>query len=552
MFKHFRKAVLFFVIAVCAVLSFSSSAQAQLERNLSYNNNFSYGWVDRIPGGLGDGNNSEIIEVSFGGASGGLLGCLGINLDATFDAILNMLDPAEIAAKMQAYFITAIANYLLTAIYSNPALAAILDSLNAFGYANLELLQSKCNATEIKAKSAPARDEARAEAQRRCAEENNWVSCTISAASEFNLQEALDDVLGETAMSGSMWEVLGGEDAMGDLIAFVPNIRWCVNTSCSGPQRSEAPLSASRLFDFTRRFAETGVVVRTAAIADRIAADGYARVRSAVFGWEARAGYNQPNWATAAKEGRVQMELADMRLGVTHHAGFWEDFVAGSNAGPVDDLEVSFLSFINCSQPEFGKDFNDFMKSTYGLNPDQFNDVLTATGAVSATQFESQFSEGSFGGALSTIMGGKVDASLQLTAKAVACMFNHALHLRPSDFLTLADLPPGRARAITGSHANQLGYLTTEVMLRFLKNELLNEYAERAFNLSESPADDRTQLPPHVLEAIKMLAESMENKIKVLRTVHEGQQTFAEMMSLLYAERQLRRDEAAQIVGDIN
>ncbi|PIZ29796.1 MAG: hypothetical protein COY40_06120 [Alphaproteobacteria bacterium CG_4_10_14_0_8_um_filter_53_9] len=136
------------VVALAAVFCMALvPATAPLAQTGSYSGGSNYQYS--LPGytGLGGGGTTPLFEANVSGDGGFDLGCGGIGL---FDFVKATFNVGEIMEQFKASMQTMVAKFILTQLMSIPQIAALFDTLNAFGNARFDLFQQSCDIGEIK------------------------------------------------------------------------------------------------------------------------------------------------------------------------------------------------------------------------------------------------------------------------------------------------------------------------------------------------------------------------------------------------------------------
>ena len=215
--------MLIFAAALVALPVVEAHAQYRSSAGSHMSGSFGAGF---FPGNTG-GRSVDVIDVSLGGRISADLGCAGLD----YDALMNFeFDLGDVIDQMQENIETTVGNYLLTTIYSSPAVAAIFDSLEAIKNARIPQMQAKCDMGQIRKDAVNmciercGGDEG---CQRRC--------MTIDDPSSNPLTEALEDKLNSVGFNGSIHEIVSRvvnicstgrpEDCF--ITAMLPNVKYC-------------------------------------------------------------------------------------------------------------------------------------------------------------------------------------------------------------------------------------------------------------------------------------------------------------------------------------
>ena len=111
--------------------------------------------------GIRGNNLSDDVQASvdFGVSNNPILACSGLDIR---DSIKGMFDMSSLADDVKNYLLSLMAKQALSFVYSNPAIAGVLDGLKAFGNARFQLAQTSCEAIEgeVSAESRRLRQQA--------------------------------------------------------------------------------------------------------------------------------------------------------------------------------------------------------------------------------------------------------------------------------------------------------------------------------------------------------------------------------------------------------
>lgn len=180
--------ILALVAAMLPVLAHAQSDGRTVTRvDVGAGNSSQFGGVGgnydiNIPiSGLRGNNLSDDVSagVDFEVDNNPILACSGMDLR---DSIKGMFDMSSLADDVKNYLLSLMAKQALSFVYSNPAIAGVLDGLKAFGNARFELAQSSCEAIEGEVSAESRR--LRQEAYNTCMEkENNNYKCATETGS---------------------------------------------------------------------------------------------------------------------------------------------------------------------------------------------------------------------------------------------------------------------------------------------------------------------------------------------------------------------------------
>ena len=171
-----------------------------------------------------------------------------------------------------------------------------------------------------------------------------------------------------------------------------------------------------------------------------------------------------------------------------------------------------------------------------------------------------------------------VPALKSMIGTAMGCIFNDRLAMDPSIFFRMAGsgVSQREGEAVWAAATNEVSFQVTEIILRFMKHQMLNLYASMAYDVAVYSEDGNSQvtevgggmgqptgtgeedsaLTPEerasnnlntatdaepdeevtvqdiqfLLESVKITSEMFENQIAALRTAHEARSNFAVIM----------------------
>lgn len=561
-------------------------------------NSYDYGYAPFEPGEITNGGEVTIMEVNLGLNGEGILGCSGLNLDGMVEGVMQMMDLEEVGDMMVNYVQTNLANYLLTQIYSSPALAAIFDSLEAFGNARVSMLQARCNANEIK---ATAKEE-RGIAQKRCLDnatsDSERANCLNDVEEMLkNVKEVLqmpgsngtlhDMVKGSTLCgarpptttdSGSV--VTGSEDINNcPMLGLIPNFKWCSGDECdaSGSDSEEAAVPANAIFH--KGAEQSGAATKSDAA-------GIESVLTKLH--EKNETYS--NSVEKAKHAIAVRKFLTGRLTAADFEGLdlsaansTEDsapegaasegaastLVSGLDTSGLDASSLGLAEFMNCTDmsmtPRHMRTFYAQAKAL-GVTIPTEDELKQRAGEIQTHEQKIGLSSGAgttYGLDSLTEEQKGIDALVQT---AVRCVRNHVFSPMPSDYVNLVlrdgGADSGEGLALYNGIALETSYLATEYVLRYLKSRLmvieatrLNDAESGAGETKARPgkdadgnttnkninADDYNKLPSHVIARLQIIIASIDNKIEMMRRTHDAQRSMTGIMASL---NQLRRDNA--------
>ncbi len=622
MHKSILTAILVSFISIFIV--HHSYAQSRSQRiDTSTMNGYKYSNMFNLPGKINTSGNGEV-ELFNAGFDGkidttSILGCNGINLKESFNSVIGGLTAAEITDQIKNYFTTGMAQYLLTQVYSSPAIAAIFDSLEAFGNARVSMSQQRCNATQARADGKKA--VIKANAVDRCVKDGNTRDACLAGDGEilvFYIEEEVEEksINGKEEANASLYDVLGEDFFEGnDLKFFIPDFKACAGLvkRCSfDPKKKSKGVNQEVVGEISK--ATTGAYASTftyvAKLLDGIYGESTIDENIMLLNPSAS---TQPNIIIADMEERsfsnpfisnIQLDInsfaapGDFNINNAvegsnlpdnpgddkdEYPGGFEilnrvapvNFIKKANPNDPDTLHEEFVKFINCRSVKFGKNVADFFKKVdvnnqFVLKEDQIYSIdLSGVEGMDLTNgntyADAMAAADNNDNNSSAITN---DQALSLIGISSACVYNQNMSVNPADYFKLARMGAETSSAVIAALSDQVSFLSVEIVLRFIKNKLLETASSGVFKSSKpascvkkdaqgnltdtSDCEEGTRdtattsslrpLPPQVLTAINMVVESIDNKIATLKAVKKAERTFAQMMDRFYEEdeRKLR------------
>lgn len=584
-------ALLIAIIASASVGGFQASAQAPGAiaggTGFFQGNSFDFGAPGGFLSGLQNGGTTNIFEVDINGGGGSdFLGCAGLDIFSFFDVTFNLNNVIE---NFGNYLKTKLVKELLIKAFSSPQLASIFDTLQAFGNARLDMFNETCSIDEIKS-------EAKDLFVKKCVEEyvttkgrsvdQAITECTQNYDSESRsmLTKFADEFVEKMKQSGNVGNLIrplcagqvGGPPVGSpppsqaklmacDIMAFLPQFRLCYSAGTSDSSTSECKTSGSAARNSPLPSSKVFTAINTVSFqAFQAIGNGVGKVTNTISQAGAVAAANAYTAAVKANGGLLGdviglfAENTPTTEPATRLALFNYDLTPtyfGNAEGGGDDVESNiqkeFRDFLHCTITDpfaVANDFIGFVNQREGLSIDVLN--LDDEGKVPVSELINIDSLGP----LSNQM--KVDAlgAAKLLDMAMGCIYNHFLHFDVGTIITLQSLAPADREAYFKAASNRAAYLGTELILRFLKQKVLEAHVALSGEvLSKATAPsgsdtvqkeaDENPIPPQALEAIKVMAEIFENQIQALRAVREERDSFSAMSQIVYDKaRALRID----------
>jgi hypothetical protein len=556
-----RKSIFYTVLAlVLGAFTISSAYAGSYDFSRKRSIGYEWGNYHNIPGTIRDnGGSVEILDATVGFDLDGALGCGGLDLEEAFKGLIDSLDPDQIADQIEDYFTTGLANYLLTQVYSSPALAAIFDSLEAFGNARTSLMQQKCmSVPELKAANAEvwATDGAKKECvDRETSSGRSGAACFEPGGLDTYLDEKEDDV----NKAGSLYGLLGWdatEANPGDLALtnFIPDFKFCIkqggrctyaNKNNKNPEISEAEMHT---------MGQTAVMAQLESLKATMAAVIYANgidwVRDQAEQLYADNVYQQQGLMISDVEERTFTNpfISDIQLRSISFAGEeddvytdtapeyssnkyppgWEEFTKIMPSEVTSDDDREFVVFLNCRSSDFGIEAVRFIESM----------VPSIIPAVSQINTGGKVVDSTYTDMLDNIAGLNADdmAFLQgakLIGISTACVYNHQMHMHPTDFIELVEMGNTKATAVMAAVADRVSSLAVESILRFMKHKVLKQ-AIAGVREADPNNNEVFPIQQNAMVALDRVAQSIENRIATLQSTRAEKKSFSEMMVAIH------------------
>lgn len=557
------------VAVVAAAFAVFAVSQAQAQ---SMSDSYRYGFSRSLPGELQSGGEVPILDVSVGGAVNAdeILGCSGLNLDALGQSVMQMMDLDQIGDMMMNYVQTNLANYLLTQIYSSPAIAAIFDSLEAFSAARVEMLQARCRADEIRDEYKAERSAAREACLRAAETDADKAECLndvekIKDWIERNAEDtagSLHTILADSNLCGTAdglrgedGTVPGGDSAINDcpLLMFVPDVAWCASGArdCQTNRSAEAKNSPAETAQKGEQLA-MGLAAQDASTVQNIqeSLNTYAdsmKGTDAVASVNAR--YALPEMINGTFEGgsgggddEAEMPTDDSN-----------PFVADMSLGDLHPTTQEFAKFMNCT------DVGSY-PSVFRLQYQRVKEGMNSLGLATPTPAQITAGVDLIGAYNQSVMGNggisdfarnaleengvDMPADDQLINVAVRCVRNHVFVLDMNDYRNIlsSNLKASEKLGLMNAIATQTAFVASEGVLRFVKSKLI-ETTVMKYSSSESgdkksgdlaegqkSGDRYDTLPAGVIDRVKLTIENLDNQIAYLRQQREARGTMADLI----------------------
>jgi|GEM_PF-2503324 len=531
-------------------------------------------------GDLGGFNNgasgtTEVFDIGFN-ASGGadLLGCAGVSLEGFMDAFANLEHVFDnfLDNIKQAFF----RRLLVEAFSRLPQIGALFDTVNALGNARFEMFNESCDIDSIRA-------DAQTLIEQRCRENGGSdLECNKATADAGEYTEQANEISEEltafhermtdisNALAGPLCKTNVAEaNTTCGLMSFLPQMQLCWNIGgknvgggkpigdCAQSRTTSAQIGSGQVFNSSFDLASnitTGLGNATRGLANQLGQDNinlqknlFLRDLDRRNAAAAAEGGPQvlPSVASNTRAGQTRIALIDFDFDIDI-AQFAQD---SAESGQNNDIE-EFKKFLHCSESDPTKvmaEFIDYLGAN-GVSADDIPEI--SIDEIKASEVLN-FSEGEVT-AIETVAIGNATQALALVTTAVGCVMNHQLHIGLDTYVAMQRLPAADQRAFQLAAANRVAYLTTEIILRFLKQKTLNAHAQLASGVTPSnqlqSALSATQgetvgeiegskdfkTPEPVLIAVRTIADMFENQIQALRSVRQERDSFAAMSAIVY------------------
>jgi hypothetical protein len=556
---------------------------------------FDFGDIPGFSGGFQTGGTETILEAGFNGGSGGdFLGCSGINM---FDFLETTFNMGEIVDNFTQYMKTMVAKWALTQLFSSPQLAAIFDTLQAFGNARLDMFKASCDIGEIKEEARRSfieycveKQGGTTKARAQCEQNYDKGSSDVimEAANKYlNFQAAnsnLQDVLNRTNFCGQ-GEVSTGRPASAScaLSALVPQMRLCIsggtksssfNTcgdiNASGAQMADQIIGYPLLMTAAHNIFGAAVFRPIfGKVEDVTGQVGRDQAEFSRRNQLAKGATGQPlnilpngNNTTAAATMFFDYDLAPVAFAQS------SGNTGGTGKEEAEATIKSFKKFMQCSQDDPFADLKGFIAQ---VNSDWNVNIDTSDLERIPEEMQKKISEmvnidpAIDGARFSKLTQQDLPATAMLLDTAIRCVFNHQIHLSVDTMLELQLLGVEQKGAYFNAAANRAAYLVTEVVMRFVKHKIYEAHVQlasnpkppiyysepncngRILNGSEigNPDTDKYQCNEEnweyqagVLEAVLTMAKMIENQIQALQAIKEERDTFAEISARIARLRQ--------------
>ena len=237
--------------------------------------------------------NTEIINARLDVGAKGILGCDGLSLQGLVDNQLGGLGGiSDLSKDLAEAAKTALFRESITRVLANPQVASVLENMQAFGHARIELLQKRCNASEIFADVTNKRLET--DAMQRCVKETgNMEVCQ----QRDTLEDYLEETIKDEKWSGTLHNHLCSSetDEGCDWLTLIPNHRTSVADDGSEKSTSPALMKGRGVSNMAIGFAVDVINERVRAAEEFISWFGYSEAMDAAL-------MNEPGMPEAIEE----------------------------------------------------------------------------------------------------------------------------------------------------------------------------------------------------------------------------------------------------------
>ena len=543
----------------------SSAYSASLNLSNKRDEGYRYGNMFNLPGEIRSNAGSVLIKAAnVGFDMSAAIGCGGIDLEGAFKGMIDGLDPAAITQQVKDYFTTGLANYLLTQVYSSPALAAIFDSLEAFGNARVSMMQQKCmSLPELEAAGAEAwaaRNGANECVKTETAKGESGAACFDDAKPEF-LKGFVNDAGKDSNMATSLYTVLG-IDSSNTIANFLPDFKFCTKSGgrCSydNKTKKEEKLSPSEQLTVARGGAAAQATVVHGVVAYVVHSKGADAVREKMAALEDNGVYQNLMVADVNERSftnpfisNIMLDVADIAVSAPTEAGnkysqAWVDLSKVMPSLVKTEEDKDFARFINCTSSDFALDITriiDTLETPTNIRFAVGNSLVSPNAGdkfnfpvVAPTYYDMLDHIETLNGTAKENAETAINGA-NLLGIAVGCVYNHNMHMHPSDYVDLVEMGESKANGVISGISEQISFLAVETVLRYMKHKLLDSTAAGVMQVPEidpmtnQPVKEVVPISQQVLMAVNMVADDMENRIRTLKAVRDAQQTFSDMMA---------------------
>ncbi len=597
----YYKSLQILLVAALLIFGITQTPWAQ-----SVSNNFTY--TNAFEGPLRNNTTTTLFEVNVSGEAGGdLLGCSGIDLFSFSDISFNM---SNIMDNFAQHLKSVVAKNLMSSLLQSPQIMSIFSDIQALGSMRFDMFNESCDVGEIKKAAkqmfvdrcvakAGGKDDAKVLCQTQYDKESRGIIKKLSDKYQKKLTETGGNIT-ETLRPA----ICGTEGCA--LMTLLPQMRVCTVLNftevCEGvntTQTGEAPFSSSRLAQVMRTagfeigaFIGSGVGQLKKIFTDKeLEYALYVQASTTQTSEEVNAELAAP-WvnpdnigsATGAfGAGIIPRDKPTNKTDTTWinpdtgMVGTNNQLTPENTSENVKNDDVSeFKKFLHCSNdadPLTGyKSYLATLKREYPDRMKGNNVGQTASNSKMAKLIEEaqsfknttvdefiDWEKNKYSEIIATAnAANNMDKTKRLAAQdlpqldkllktATTCIFNHYIHINVDTFLQLSKLKPADQIAYIKSSSQRMAYLGTEMLLRFMKQKILQGYVTMAttplIGAEEVPKDTTSKevpkdttseeegfpVPQEFLDGVKAMADMVENRIKALQAVRKERDTFAEI-----------------------
>ncbi len=557
----------------CTLMGFSHlSTAADTNPELRLNNAGSVGFVPTHKRPITSNRTNDLSASGVTLSDERVLSTLGCGALDNHEARVTILNTDD--STLNEYFNTSVSNYMVTTLFNSPAVAQIFNGLENFAGSRVRELQDRCAAMEYKDELAPAQWQAvqnciqsymeqegstgpsvTAQAFKFCLSSPDYIEQTGETLNK-TLIAATEQVLDSPKWNGTLYSALQNTSACIQtttgrnctLLALLPNIRWCTNSSTA---------SYTNCADGSESASLDSAIVASSEV--RVSPESISPIQIFDLAFGLSEGFT--NYAQGFAKALVKATDRNLAYqiaidgenvdgGHVETIADYDDVMAGNVNDGVDEgpgalidppfLEDAFKNYVNCSAPLSGSGIPEWenftpMVAAYDITTTApFLPPPLDAGTFYGDQLNVNFGSGHSDNSDPTVNNIDVSAILELVEYGVKCSLRNDLRLTLAEYIALTDdADSGSADAVLLGYRTQVAYAVTHNILSFLIHRL--ELAQ--LDLSAIVSTDRNAPPQYVRGALDTLIGSYKRKLDSFERKRLQQKDYAQMISKLYNSR---------------
>ena len=513
-----------------------------------------------------NGGTDTIFEVG-GRNNGGIeLGCEGLDISGFFDQTFNfdadaLIENVKNTAKAE------VSKYLLTQMFSSPQLAALFDSTQAFGNIRWDGFRSSCDINEVRAEAREVyidycKQKGMTEVQCRMNYDEKSKGLFEEAANKFDALKVayslVNEVLVDTSFCGS--GTSGTASSCGLASMLIPQMRICYsgsnaseceNVNVGGAAVGEQVVQYPLLLTAFQHQIET-ISQGTSALLDEAERQGITASQRRITADKTEQDQRSPIASGGPLASLGKTQLFDLNRN--------NKMFAQSGSGAEASVVSDFKTHLQCSQ-----DAPLYMLEAYAKNLEDMWGMTGGTALVneikSKIEAEKDLIVGLNSlGSGSTRMAVDADQVDALLNTGIGCIMNHHFAMDMKFMDELRALEGNQRDAFHAAAAREAAVAGIEQLLRFLRERLLDTYAELAVKTNLKPfysggtgSCDGDLLSPseirdlpdgyapcdeewpmedindNMMQAVSWLSDNLENKIRAIQELTQRRKNFGEL-----------------------